>query len=310
MRKIAFAILLIAATLITGCNQGSKTFGRNQKPNEDELPDSATVAYFSSLQQVNPDDTAFDHLTLPVNNRNLPLKDFVAAERYKLHLKEFQEHKVPGLTQPYERPEYKPFLGLSALQISLLDFFLKLRDKAIPMCNEYPGFNDNKSPKQTKIAYVWDSKDYSQRSQPDNDCPYLAYGLDCSGFFYQIFKQNGVVFSMDSNNADHERQVSYLNSYLQPLHFFAHDLGQIPNFSTGDIIYFLNAKKNRASHIGIVLVNDKNVVSFFATSGGTQCKNDKDCCNTNITGGPQILKLGKIQSDGRAWGVVRLTTSP
>jgi hypothetical protein len=310
MKKKIFTFLFSAALLTTACNQPAKSPGKVQKPNADELPDSATSTYFRGLQKVNPEDTAFDHLTLTLNNQTLSLKNFVAAERYKIQLREFHEQKVPTLTQPLLEPEYAPFLRLSELQMSLLDFFEKLREKAIPMCSDYASFNDGKTPKQTKIAYVWDSKDFSTRSQPDNDCPYLAYGLDCSGFIYQIFKQNGVVFSMDSNNADHERQVPYLNGYLQPLHFFAHDLGKITSFNTGDIIYFLNASKKKASHIGIVLVSDKNVVSFFATSGGTQCNNDKDCCNININSGPQILKLGKIQSDGREWGVVRISTTP
>src|SRR5690606_4897471 len=60
--------------------------------------------------------------------------------------------------------------------------------------HQYPDEGKGK-PAQNGLAYSWGGKDHLKRQVPPGEgtvCQEAVYGLDCSGFIYQLFAQAGV----------------------------------------------------------------------------------------------------------------------
>ncbi len=192
-----------------------------------------------------------------------------------------------------------------------------------------PDFATN-IPKQTKLAYSWNSKDYTNPSSDPNGCPESIYGLDCSGFLYNVFKNAGFN-GFKVGAADDQRKEAHLSNVFSKTgqltnaegknidlkNMVAKDFGEIPPASmlTGDIIYWLDAS-GRAKHIGIILKNGSGI--SVAQSNGHQneesdTKNSNDCeKNYGANRGPRFtsnvensIKSTANGGFGDSYGIVR-----
>lgn len=165
-------------------------------------------------------------------------------------------------------------------------------------------------PAQNGLAYSWGGKDYTIRGLPTGgSCRQAAvYGLDCSGFVYQLAKSAGL--SIPVGNADTQSQPATWENAFKKAGFDklkAEKLEQLPTseFETGDIIYWYNAK-GTINHIGVVLKTKKGNLAVYASNGS-----DSDKCAENYgkTRGPQEISLDHPYWFGkRKWGVTRFVT--
>lgn len=270
-------------------------------------PDAELDSLLAAQPPVDPKDTLPENIALTINNKDIALSQYNAAQDYKLHYG-FRPNKNKSA-------QFMALVRLSEKQTVLLDLFDKLFVTAKELASKQD-FKDDKPgradwPHQDKISYSWGGKQYSIRKKPVDSCKQLIHGLDCSGYFYQIFLKNGIDFAKTINNADNERQPAHVEANLQPyfgnIKVHAVDLHQPADFQSGDIIYFIPKGKKVASHIGIVLKSMDGHLSFFATRNGTDCSTQK-CCAMNFLGGPNINSLDRIINDARVYGVVRVTT--
>lgn len=153
-------------------------------------------------------------------------------------------------------------------------------------------------PAQNGIAYSWGSKDYTKRQVPPGDgtiCNEAVYGLDASGFIFQLFAEAGVPIAKES--ADKQRQPDALQQALKSAiaaldKVKVEDLGAIPtaNFEAGDIIYWTNSS-GVATHIGLVLKNKDGKLAVFQSNGAASGDAEECAKNLGDTRGARRLQL-------------------
>ncbi len=173
----------------------------------------------------------------------------------------------------------------------------------------------SKAPAQDGLAYSWGGKDHTLRRSPKNSgsfCTEMIYGLDCSGFIYQVFKYAGV--SIEAGPANHQRNPSVLLKAIQASipefkKIKVEDLGNlnVVDFEAGDIIYWL--RNGVAQHIGIVLKKVDGSLAVFQ-SNGVPGSNEEDCAkNLSTNRGPRILELNDPFWFGtlKEYGVTRIS---
>lgn len=142
-------------------------------------------------------------------------------------------------------------------------------------------------PAQNGLAYSWGSKDHTKRQAPPGGgtaCTHQIYGLDCSGFVYQLFVNAGV--SLPKGPADSQRKEAVLQNAIKSSipaleKVKVEDLGAIPteSFETGDIIYWTNGS-GVATHIGIILKDVGGNLAVFQSNGSSGA--DAGQCNGNL----------------------------
>jgi hypothetical protein len=322
MKKLCPALLIITLFAFSCKNHAQSYFTASSidttvppladttKPHFDALPDSAELAYFNSLPEVKPNDTAFSHLVLRINGEKVHFTDYVASQAYRGYSP--NQSAFARLAKP--SASLLRLARLPQKTTILSDFFVAVEERARALCGPQK-FADNSpgipnKPQQATIAYSWGWKTYDKRTKPLDQCTYEIYGLDCSGYFYQIFLPFKIDFMKYGADADDERRS--IGPTLQP-HFptihiaVTNHFGQ-SDFQAGDIVYFYNQKKKKATHIGIVLESDDGTTSFYATSKGDTCSHDDDCCKNNLVHGPHILPLPKQADNSRILGYVRVST--
>lgn len=172
------------------------------------------------------------------------------------------------------------------------------------------------------LAYVWGGKDHSKKIKPvkyrgeTNDCQEELFGLDCSGFIYQIFSMSGFKFFSDnktnpSSFAD-SRFFSNPEKWEAPSKVYCDgyeclkieriDEPALDNIESGDILFFYNSK-NKTTHIGICLEIEKQIIFF--DSGGNPSKD----CKEVIRKGPRRSVLSKNLLKGwkhRKHGIIKI----
>lgn len=144
---------------------------------------------------------------------------------------------------------------------------------------EEPPQNGVLRPAQRGLAYRYGGKDYTVRAQPTTGgCRNHAaiYGLDCSGFIYNLAFAAGIDIrdgQRDRNANEQRRPETWVEEFeLAGLtRLSVEDLGQLDpsEFKTGDIIYWFGdpAYPNVASHIGIVLETNEGELALFHSPG-------------------------------------------
>ncbi|MCB9291727.1 MAG: C40 family peptidase [Lewinellaceae bacterium] len=170
-------------------------------------------------------------------------------------------------------------------------------------------------PAQDGIAYSWGSKNHAIRQVPPGggtQCTHAIYGLDCSGFIYQLFTNAGV--SLLPGPANSQRQPSVLQSAISSSisaldKVKVEDLGAIPTskFETGDIIYWTN-NNDYATHIGIILKDTNGKLAVFQ-SNGSSGNSTEDCLkNLGPTRGARRLQLDDPYwfGSGKSYGITRI----
>ena len=177
-----------------------------------------------------------------------------------------------------------------------------------------PDEGPNKPEQKNGIAYLWGGKDHTKRQRPSGDesiCNYEIYGLDCSGFIYQIFERAGVNFVV--GNANRQRKVDVLTSKIKSSipaldKIKIEDLGEVAtsDIASGDIIYWFKPN-GVAYHIGIVLERNGSLAVF--QSNGRVGENVEDCeKNLGVKRGVRILKLDNPYWFGTStrYGITRI----
>lgn len=170
-----------------------------------------------------------------------------------------------------------------------------------------------RKPAQNGLAYSWGSKNHTVRQTNKGAvCTDEIYGLDCSGFLYQIFTYAGV--SLTSGNADTQRLPNVLQNAIKSSipsldKVKVDDLGTIPTskFETGDIIYWANSD-GVATHIGIVLKDVGGNLAVFQ-SNGSPGYNAIECAkNMGSKRGARRLQLNDPYWFGKTkvYGITRI----
>jgi cell wall-associated NlpC family hydrolase len=178
---------------------------------------------------------------------------------------------------------------------------------------------------QNGLAYVWGGKDHSNKIKPvnyrgkNNKCQEELFGLDCSGFIYQIFLKSGFKFfsgnQTNPSNFASSRFFSNPSEWIAPakvycegydcLKFERINEPALEDIESGDILFFYNSR-NRTSHIGICLEKDEQLIFF--DSGGNPSKD----CREVIKKGPRRSILSEGLLDGwkrRKHGIIRIKNS-
>jgi hypothetical protein len=135
-----------------------------------------------------------------------------------------------------------------------------------------------------------------------------VYGLDCSGYIYQVFRRSGVI--LPDGRADDQRKVATLrkalNKYFKDSTIYTvTDMGKLlaKEIISGDILYFRNISTGDVAHIGICLKNGDGKLTFFESRG-----NPGDCAkNMSMKRGAQSTVMDRrLETEGREYGVVRI----
>lgn len=225
--------------------------------------------------------------------------------------------------------QYKASIGKKSNEGENRNLLLMLlSEKANEIINyTNPGFT-NTLPIQTKLAYSWNGKNYKNRYHAADGCPENLYGLDCSGFLYNVFTNAGFI-GFKTGSADSQRQVPHIIDVLSNTktltnsdgknidlnNMVAKDYKKIPVTSmlTGDIIYWLDGET--AKHIGILLVQKNGEVSVAQSNGkqNTECEeNYKPMKGKTLSRGPRFttniansIKSREEKGFGENYGIVR-----
>ena len=178
---------------------------------------------------------------------------------------------------------------------------------------------------QNGLAYVWGGKNHSKKMKPanyrgkGNKCQEELFGLDCSGFIYQIFLMSGLKFFSDDKTiptsfAD-SRFFSNPENWKAPSKVYCegYDCLKIERINepsleiieSGDILFFYKSK-NKTTHIGICLEIDQQLIFF--DSGGNPSKD----CQEVIRKGPRRSVLSNSLLNGwkrRKHGIIKIRNS-
>jgi len=279
---------------------------------KDISPPSDFVKQLEGLPFPVQQDTATNSTIIKIKDKSYDLSTFKLSRRFNNQVSAAGESvkKLNELIAQKKSGSYKLILLIS-----------NLRDSASILCRTDFDFG-SAEPLQSKIGYSWGAKQYKPKAKPPGDgcyCTYKINGLDCSGFIFQIFKQNGINLPQEQCNAATERLPKFLTKYLSPhfgdFKFEVKDLGPISinDVRSGDIIYFKN-NSGGVYHIGILFLNDQGNVYIFQSVGqpNRDPKSNK-ICETNIdeNHGPTIKMITNsfLQELNKKYGCVRISMS-
>lgn len=187
-------------------------------------------------------------------------------------------------------------------------------------------YNDAE-PKQVGLGYILGGKFLTERvnpssidfgrEKPRSICSQPIYGIDCSGYIYQIFKKSGI--ELTTGPAEKQRNPAYLESRINEAFTELSmlkvrdkkDIGK-DSILPGDIIYWLDPRQ-KAFHIGIVLKDYKdptgNTLAIWQSNGG-KGTNQTDCVkNYGPNRGPNAKPLTDYwlsEAFSKSYGIVRI----
>jgi hypothetical protein len=270
----------------------------------DTARDEKLDSFLDSLPQTS--DTTAYQVDLNKGRRNFKLSDYG-----ELRDATGNEKGIVGIPLSNYYVDILPFSGSEKLYFDLIAGLAREALYLSDRKNFIFGDSGNGRPAQIGLAYSWGSKLIDARKKPPgkgDTCSYQVYGLDCSGFIYQLFLRNKIKFPIGP--AALQCQVTTLKNALLP-YFGSADKFQVTDLSnlgvsqmrTGDIIYFRN-NNNDIVHIGLCLNNAQGQLSFYESSGSPNfC-----VLNIDVRKGVRGVILDKrIGSEGRKYSIVRIT---
>jgi hypothetical protein len=217
--------------------------------------------------------------------------------------------KLASNGDPYENLGPQDARNLLIAKMTFIALHLTNRDNyQIP----YEGVD---MPAQTGLAYSWGGKNHIVRQKPPGGgtvCNHKIYGLDCSGFIYQLFQKAGVNMLTGPANSQRKPETveEKIKSSIPSLdRVKVEDLGSIATtaFESGDIIYWTNSS-GRATHIGMILKKGNGNLAVFQSNGSIG-KNDSDCENNlSLRRGLRRLELNDAYWFGSSknYGITRI----
>ncbi|MBN1790624.1 MAG: C40 family peptidase [Bacteroidales bacterium] len=263
---------------------------------QEEFLSEEVLAFCDDLERV---EITTDEILLPNGMSGKEFLELMDVEiDIGLHPKSTSEKSVP------EQLNLKNSL---LLKMATVASFLTTDDNFI-----YREEGDFK-PAQHGLAYSYGQREYKFRKVPPfGACMEEVYGLDCSGFIHQLFKQAGVTEGLDGTAQD-IRQTSRLLKYIKKAYpdltkLKVVDRGQIPlsEFCSGDIIYWLKPDGG-TRHIGMIVKNTANELIITQSNGS---RSDNYEANFGATRGPCNWKLtDAIHPNGLGtnYGIVRIS---
>ena len=271
MRKplalVAFALFFT----INACKKDA-----NDEPNVSiSDPEALSAEELQTLDNI-PEATDFNASTVILPNGEI-LADYLDEVD-----RPFGEKWMTTETDAYNNLGPQDARNLMIARLAVVALNLTNRSK-----HQFEAEGDDK-PAQNGLAYSWGSKDHTKRQVPPGEgatCKEAIYGLDASGFIFQLFAEAGV--PIVKGPADKQRQPDALQQALKSAissldKVKVEDLGAIPakNFEAGDIIYWSN-DNGVATHIGLVLKNKDGKLAVFQSHGAAS--GDAEECAKNLS---------------------------
>lgn len=240
-----------------------------------------------------------------------------------LTIEEFEDIWGGGLKSQKSSSSYSNY-SRDVLIMKMIKSALFLSEKS----NHDKSSDGDNRPAQKGLAYGAGLKNPNKREKPTaGECnrDLELYGLDCSGFIWQLFLSAGIN-SFPYGPAEKQRMPSTIKESIVAAYpdakktILVEDLEDkigVDYLVTGDIIYWKNSE-GRAYHIGMIL-NDKNGKKSVAQSNGSWVDCNKSGCGRcernykpeTYKVGPRFFELteSNIKSFGENYGVVRIYTS-
>lgn len=178
------------------------------------------------------------------------------------------------------------------------------------------------------LAYLWGGKNHNRKLVPSNvndrknRCQEPLYGLDCSGFVYQLFLLSDLKITHPTKKAPEDyANAEYLSkpkNWRKALSEYADNSNaikvrrinnlKVEEIQSGDVIFFYKPRKE-ASHIGICLWvgnNETGELVFFDSSGFAN-----NTCENAIARGPRrsVLTQNLLNRWKKKYGIIRLTNN-
>jgi hypothetical protein len=162
-----------------------------------------------------------------------------------------------------------------------------------------------RTPAQHGLAYSFEQKFYHVRETPPAGsqtlCTDSLYGLDCSGFIYQLALYSGLNLSKDPINqccATYEADtMTWVNAFKNTVYKDLHmeNLGQLDKnkIELGDLIFWRELETDRIYHVGIVLLgsNFSEQIIFMSCGCARSCTTQGCINNYSDERGPRQASL-------------------
>jgi len=289
MKKLLTLLIGMCLAFILSCGDDSGTDKTESYVLDDVMPDEL----FDALGDLPDAEFTIDDVILP---NGLKYPDFMRLYQ------QLSKVRAEGYNAG-EANEKNNLIG----QLLKRAIFLTERDNFV-----YPNEGTNK-PTQYGLAYVWGGKEIRFRNKVSDgsNCSDILYGLDCSGYIYQIFKHNGL--NLQEGSANDQRKTTVLEKAIKSkfpnVKLNVEDLGQIPldECESGDVICWLNENRTRAYHIGMLADTGDGLFLVHSRGGPDKCD-----LNKTEEGGPIKKKLGinyKLTTMGKYYGIVRINVA-
>ena len=286
--KNLFILFLGITLLISTCEKHEEIDTSFDEAIQHEALSEEEAIFFDNLESI---ELSADEILLP---NGLTVDDYLMYFKSKSHINGSQKSSSTVYDDPYDL--------LNIMFAEIFSTALTLTDR-----KRYQYEEAENAPKQNGLAYSYGSRDHTVRRIPSHGkCSERLYGLDCSGFTFQLFLQSGIDLRNKKGDTYSEQQrdpdliknaiISEYDELSEVLR--VRELGKIDTtkFKSGDIIYFL--KKNpetgikSAFHIGIVILTTAGELRIAQSNGkGKDLKADDCAKNFSIKRGPRIVPL-------------------
>jgi hypothetical protein len=286
--KNLFILFIGITLLISTCEKHEEIEISFEEAIQHEALSEEEAIFFDNLESI---ELSADEILLP---NGLTVDDYLMYFKSKSRINGSKKSSSTVLDDPYD------ITNLMFAEIFSTALILTDRKR-------YQYEEAENAPKQDGLAYSYGQRDYTVREIPPyGRCGERLYGLDCSGFTFQLFFQSGIdlrnedghTWSEQQRNPDHIKNAIITEYDEMSEVLRVRELGKIgtTKFKSGDIIYFLKTHpKTRiksAFHIGIVILTTSGELRIAQSNGvGTVEKSDECAKNYSIERGPRIVNL-------------------